>query len=445
MKKILTLFLLCACSYVTGHAQQRFSRQQLSDDLDSMYSTMQQCHPDLFHTLPQAEFEAEWEQVRARLTDSMTVLDLFRIAGPPITRLGDGHTSVYPSSDEYSLNNIRAVPLSFDIDPRDTTMYVLHDLTGNQLIPVGAQIISIDGRTPRQMVDGILPYRTGESQPFRIQSSGLYAALYMAIVFEENGPYSVTYRHDGETATVRYDGIPMKDFMGTVTHMEASVSDPYTLEIDDKNNIAILYFNQCEFGPEGSLDRFLDSTFTVIRDRGVKDLVIDVRNNYGGNSPVGDAFFQYFSPVPFRQFDKTLVKWGEPILRTQGITDKEPGSFQLYEIETLNELKENPLRFTGNVYLLTSSKTFSAASSFTSGFQTYNMGTIIGEETGGWMVSFGNIAMFTTPNAGLPYGVSYKKFYQAGATEANRHGILPDYPVPASQAMDKAYELILGR
>lgn len=447
MKRTFTLFLLCVCSYVAACAQERFSRQQLSDDLDSLYSTVYQCHPDLFYLLSQEEFEAEIEKARARLTDSMSVYDLFRIAGPLLTKLGDGHTSVHPPADQYGFENIRAVPLHFEFDPYDTVMYVLNDLTGTDQIPAGARIVTINGRSPQRIVEELLPYRSGESPIYRIKSLGIFTAVYMSMIFDDCGPYTVTYRLDGQTNTVGYEGLLLKDFLVAMGGLEQKVTEPYTLEIDEKKNVAIIYFNQCEFGPDGALDRFLDSTFTLIRDRDIRDLIVDIRKNGGGHSGVGDALFQYFSPGPFKQFGNTLIKYGEPMLRQAGITDIEPGSTRLSESteKDLHQLKDNPLRFSGHTYLLTSPSTFSSASSFAAGFKAYNMGTIIGEETGGWMVSFGDQLAFMTPNARLPYGVSFKKFYLAGAVDANRHGVLPDVPVPASQAMEKAYELIVNR
>lgn len=42
-------------------------------------------------------------------------------------------------------------------------------------------------------------------------------------------------------------------------------------------------------------------------------------------------------------------------------------------------------------------------------------------------------------------GVSYKKFYQYGASDSNRHGTLPDYEVPVDKALDYTLKNLVGK
>ena len=117
-------------------------------------------------------------------------------------------------------------------------------------------------------------------------------------------------------------------------------------------------------------------------------------------------------------------------------------------IKTINrgsrmiKLKKNDLRFDGNVYLLISHRTFSSAASFSWAFKYFEMGTVIGEESGGMAVCFGDIIHQQLPYSKINYWVSYKKFYMYGATDENNHGTIPHYIVPSENAMDYTIELI---
>ncbi len=53
---------------------------------------------------------------------------------------------------------------------------------------------------------------------------------------------------------------------------------------------------------------FADSMFVTLREKGIKNLIIDLRNNGGGNSMVGDVLFRYISPKAFKQMGKALVR-----------------------------------------------------------------------------------------------------------------------------------------
>lgn len=93
-------------------------------------------------------------------------------------------------------------------------------------------------------------------------------------------------------------------------------------------------------------------------------------------------------------------------------------------------------RFNGKVYLLTGTRTFSSAMNFAQAFKQYKIGTIIGEETGGWLVSFGDKVTTTLPVSHIPLSVSTKKFYTVGATDKDFHGVKPDIAIKADKALD---------
>ena len=200
---------------------------------------------------------------------------------------------------------------------------------------------------------------------------------------------------------------------------------------------------------------FLDSMFRVLHDKKLDNLIIDIRDNGGGNSELGDMLFQYISPVPFQQYGKTIVKISDIVKQKYPAYNKFPNGIQVFASDdtalipwdeakgiTLIPLEENPLRYTGHVWLLTSHYTFSSATDFSWAFQQFKMGTIVGEETGGEAVCFGDIIVMTLPNTKFRYCCSYKKFHNYGATDADTHGTIPDYQVPARDAMRFTLDLI---
>lgn len=446
MKKLFSFLLLLTCSGVlTSVAQDRFTREQLSADVDTLYSYLYQCHPNLFETLPQAEFEQGLEQIRGQLADSMTVTDLYQLVTPLVARLGDGHTFINFPIDNYFMENARLMPYSFTINGADTTLFVEYDLSGRpDPIPAGAQILSINGQTPRRIIEKLLPNESGESDAYKIEMIAFmfgvyYTQLDTATVFD------IRYRHQGQTRTVRQPAISTQTYAerrGEIAPPENEL--PLRLTIEPENNLAVIDFTAFHFGPEGALRAFLDSTFQLLQQQNIGNLIIDIRKNQGGNSDVGNEIFQYISPVPFRQFGSVFFKYGEPYVRAYPEITAQPGSTARMEITEKDyyPLRENPYRYNGNIYLLTSSMTFSSAQNFSRAFDYFDMGTIVGEETGGWIVQYGEIFRFRLPNTELPCAVSVKKFYGIGADDSHRHGVRPDYPVPAAKAMDKARELI---
>ena len=192
--------------------------------------------------------------------------------------------------------------------------------------------------------------------------------------------------------------------------------------------------------------KFLDSTFTRIKNLKIKNLVIDLRDNGGGNSKLGDELFQYISKVPFKQFGETTIKTSnlkKKFYKSEyNIDDTCALGIVTQGKGELIELRDNDLRFNGNVYVLQSHYTFSSAASFTWAFKYFGMGEIAGEESGGLAVCFGDIIRQKLPYSGFYYTVSHKKFHHYGATDDNVHGTIPDYRVPADSALNFTIELI---
>ena len=126
------------------------------------------------------------------------------------------------------------------------------------------------------------------------------------------------------------------------------------------------------------------------------------------------------------------------------MTDTAPGlSFHNSgDNNMIKPLSSTEGRFNGNVYLLVSHRTFSSASSFSWAFRQFDMGTVIGEESGGMNVSFGDNIYYRMPVSGLSCTISFKRFWLYGADERSIHGTLPDVAVPAGKALEKALDII---
>ena len=84
-------------------------------------------------------------------------------------------------------------------------------------------------------------------------------------------------------------------------------------------------------------------------------------------------------------------------------------------------------RFGGRVFLLTGPNTFSSAADFAAVVKDYEIGTIIGEETGGLRQCFGDRLRFSLPYSGIGFGVSHKRFYAPIPKPGDDlRGVVPD-------------------
>lgn len=417
------------------------SRKQAEFDIDALVYTFSEVHPNMFYECGQAEFMEAVNRVKNNLPDSLNRVQLYKEVAPLVAMLGDGHSNLgFPLNDLFTKELLR-LPLFVDIDLHN------YDITTkaciDSIIPRGSQILSINGVDSRTMLEHMMQYVSGERYFFRLARvnegfTALFELLYAA------DSYKVEYRESESKKRKTVTLLPAKyeEISKRLPYQkqQKQKTEDYSFTIDKKQNVAIMDFRR--FNNPGKMRAFADSMFTCMRHEGIGNLIIDIRKNGGGNSAVGDELFRYISPVPFKQMSKAFVRITPTTRRLAKIKDRHPGLYHYDNSQDLTlPLTPEEGRFTGNVYLLTSHQTFSSAGSFAWAFKAFGMGTIVGEETGGMNVCFGDILPYRLPVSGLVCSISYKRFWQYGADEKNVHGAIPHYAVPQAQAMDKALKL----
>jgi hypothetical protein len=455
MKHLISVFILCIVGIAGYSQEQKIDKEKLWADLDTLYSTIYNKHPDMFANISKADFEKKFNETKSRIDKSLTPLEFYNLTAPLVVLLRDGHTVLQPPHNFLKNSHKRLFPFWIEIHD-DSTIVVKGDFSLKNEVPVGAIIKSINGISAKELITNGLNYADGEMLFFRYR---IPASIFRSLMlFHYNyEDFTIEYvfqkKHNvANIAGIGYDEIFTKN---TSSNTE---EEPYSLNILG-NDIAYIDFKS--FMNLSKFKNFIDSAFQVIQNRRIKDLIIDVRYNGGGNSALGDEFFQYISPVPFQQWGQTTVKYSKerhdfyqyhvreyflPDITDSALIEligNEPfGSMEVIPADPLIPLRENPLRYFGNTYLLTSNYTFSSAASFAWTFQYFKMGKVIGEETGEPVVNFGDIIYQFLPNTGLQYSVSHKKFYQYGATDQDTHGTIPDIIIPEETALDYTIKMI---
>lgn len=206
----------------------------------------------------------------------------------------------------------------------------------------------------------------------------------------------------------------------------------------------------------GDFRIFLERMFTDIESSEVKNIVVDLRNNGGGNSILANQFYYHLkfdSPLKtfttsvklsslMEHFYPDLVNYYLNLLSNDfGINASLPYLFDL-ELETKEDyfdyvkdsdsdfyLPKPGYRFEGNLYFLTSNRTFSSAGDMITIAYDNGIGKIIGEPMGQKPTSYGDILFFTLPKSGLEGGVSHKIFKRPSRNRDDEKTIMPHYSV----------------
>lgn len=188
---------------------------------------------------------------------------------------------------------------------------------------------------------------------------------------------------------------------------------------------------------------YINSIFQVIDEQKINSLIIDIRNNSGGNSELADYLISCIYDRPFKTNSKILIKrseqyysfmqdyfswWVRPIL----IFIKPIREYRNTPVgEVYSDLKgyksnsNLPYRFKGEIYILINSNTFSTALGFATVIKDYKIGTIVGEPTRAIVNEYGDIYPFDLPHSKLWVWCSTKQYIRPSG-EISSDVLMPD-------------------
>lgn len=460
VKRLLLSALLLTAIMLFSNAQPLYSPEQLKADIDTMVRYLEDTHINPYYRYGKALFYKDVEQVKDQLRQPLDVTSFYLRVQPLLGKLEDGHTDIKPPLALYNQQNPYELPYAVKLSA--TPPYITFTkayLTTPLPLPAATEIISINGIPAQKITEDIINLNTGETRAFRADFGAGYFNYYLHTLYKTGETYTIHYRLNGRKIKAVVKGIRRNVLLNKIKVQETHINQQhkaqsdYHLNILPNNSTAIL--DLPTFDNLQHFDTFLDSAFTVMAAENIQNLIIDLRKNSGGDSDIGDAILQYLARTPFRQYDKVIEKHS-PLLIQRLLKQKAGKNLSKWDSAFINKpahvvstetydditLTTIPNRFTGKLYVLTSTYTFSSAADFAQAVKHYKLGKIIGEETGGWIISYGDIVTSRLPNTGLTFTISSKLYYNMGAGVKDWHGVIPDIAQPADEAMQYTLSLI---
>jgi hypothetical protein len=427
MKNI--LIIIGVILSLSTYSQEKISPDKLRKDIDFLIRKYEKVHPNLYIYTDKKRFNLNIDELKSEITDSLTSLDFWIKLAPIINGIKDGHTSVSPNykdvgsySKKFNASKYQYLPFSVFII--DSVIYLRETYGENSTsIKVGAIIKSINGHSSSEIIKKLVDYKSGERFAYRLY----YAQrtfLWDFTMFYPSEKYKVEYIENGILKTANLIGI-LEDETNAYSSKVFSELPDYAFNLVDKN-IGYLEYNECH-----DYEKFralLDSSFTVIRQNGIKNLIIDIRKNGGGDSGLNDLLLSYLYNKPFNSYNSINVKVTDDIRELNDFYKQFPKD----TIISLDTYKRNTpinsLLYDGKVYLLTSTFTFSSGTDCAMLFKDYNIGIIVGQETGGLPSGYGDTFSFKLPYSGLNARVSYKYFIRPSGIN-DKSGVIPDISI----------------
>lgn len=387
--------------------EKTYTLQQAIRDFNQLVSSLDNNNPMLFSN--QEDIIPIIQEQRTLLFDGMTQIQLFRVLAPIVSAYRCGHTGISPSVVLYQYNREHSPIFPIFVKLINQELFVAGNNESYE-IPLGSKIVSINGDSIETIFELILESLSADGQNITFKYAMIdmmFNELYFEYVssnetflieyIEPDSSILLSQTIDGETSEVLYgDGIFQHE-------------DPFHAEYSD--GYAILTLDT--FQPFGSYTRtsfsdFFLEFFTTVENQEIQNVIIDIRNNGGGDPMVSSDLFSY------------IAEYSQPYFAPES-PNYYPG------------LKSNvPLKephFNGNLYVLINGMSFSTSGHFSALVKSQGIATFIGEESGGSYTCSDNSTQFRLSNTGIVLFTSRTIWtVVANGLEFGR-GIAPDYQI----------------
>lgn len=378
------------------------TKEEATKDLTYVYNQLKTYHPayvdgsDSLVEDVKNQYQLELEQ----LGEESTTTSLWQATARIMAKLGDGHSSVRPQYNE--------------------VMYIedFSMINENKLIKINNQLIS-------DLYQKFLEQFSYEMEIYAKYKFDdiITNEVYLKFLgLDTKDGVDFTFETPKGEETYHYEFVPYDKVANKPAEVENK--DSVYFEIDDENNLGILTINQCNY--DDYYKRVLEQFFTWVHSKGISQIVVDLRGNGGGNSRVINEFLSHINVDDYYVY---------------GGSDVRIGPFLYKNKSTKQTNTKKDMVFDGDIYVLTSTDTFSSAMDFAMAITDNKLGIIVGDIPGNMPTSYGDVLKFQMPESKLLVQVSYKKFYRVDRSK-DAEPIIPDYEVNEELALEKVYELI---
>ncbi len=343
------------------------------NDIAYLEKTLPKVHKNLYFTVSESEFLERLEELKGKIPEysdeQMTVALSVIVAG-----MGDSHTgSNVGSKYQYPL----------ELRWFAEGIYVMGTSREYQEL-LDARIISMNGKGMEKVTETLRPILAGANDSWFKTQIVYYLPIPGVLRYfgvdqrekSESNPEEIDLKaelRDGSIREVRMRAISYEEFTPA---QRQEGPDPLYLSRPDENywyeyfedeKIIYMNYSRCRENQEKSFKKFSKEFWDFTRNHDCEKLVVDVRKNRGGSSPIL-----------------------EPFIKT---------------------VKESSFNKEGKLYVIIGKDTFSSAVLNAVRFKKETHAVFVGEATGGEPNHFGEVKNFKLPNSGITVRYSTKHFH----------------------------------
>jgi C-terminal processing protease CtpA/Prc len=437
-----------------GHAQ-TLAPSAFQAEFDELFERLERAHFNLYANRSRAAHLREHARLRAQLGHVQDLPSALRIYQRFVAFGRVAHARIDAAGDAfqaYRQADGGIFPLTLRI--KAGRVFVMADASGSPQVSAGDEVVSIEGEPAIRFLASLWPDLSADNE--YMFHSMLEWAL-PRLLWGRLGArpeFSVKLRRG--TGPTRQVAVPAL----SQARIDKAVLEPRPLDASPSRrerriSEGVGYLRPGPFyaveQPDVPYDnrafkRLVDDAFESFIEAKVDRLIIDLRDNPGGDSSFSDHLVSWFADRPFRIASAFRIKVSDETIASNRARLAVPGNdptgisaefARLYKGTRAGDIVDYPVkaaqpragvRFAGRVAVLVNRHSYSNAVNVAALIQDYGFGTVLGEETSDLATTYGAMEQFRLSRTGVQVGYPKARIIRPSGSLAAR-GVVPDITI----------------
>ena len=480
MSRTLILVILFVFFYNNAYAQSiddSFPLRKMTVDLEFFKSIREKANSGLYTYRSKAQIDSIYQEAFLKLPLLKSYREFYTLLINLTAYEGSIHNSTSWSKE--LLSSLKSEEKGyFPLPLKIIQGKLLVNITGSE-IPLGSEILSINGNENNELISVLGNYYTtdGFNQTGKKVGLDKHLSKYYRYYYGLSSEFEITHKFPSEdyVQTTIIQSVSYKKYyenfnlrhsiiLDRILYEDISEDEYYSFE-KINSSTGILTINSFSLGSEKSeshlkFKTFIDSVMIDLNQNEFSNLIIDIRNNGGGNPPNDMLTLSYLVDSPQKEVESAWISFTEEVPYWRHFQLDIPFFFRPIAKSKLKKIMKQELpivrdnkryykdivvhqpsinKFDGQTYLLIGPAVASAASLFAAMVSSNSDAIIVGEETGGGYYGHNGSfpVVYKLPKSNISTSFSIVNITQDVIEKENQllgSGVMPDFPIEQSVA-----------
>lgn len=435
------------------HSEKTYSADEVREDFAELYQRLESAHYNLYVNRTEAEYDQLFKKLSKEIKGAMTESDI-RLLFQEFVAFGNiAHARIDLPADqyrEYRKQGGKSFPLYIKV--MDGKVYIAENYSDHPDVAVGMELLTINGVKVEPLFKRLRRYKSADNEYIFNGFIELELPLFLWFEFGPQESFEVTLKQEDNIFDAEIKAVTHQELLSRLEAQQGLLQLDWERSYEIVDGIGYLrpgpFFNFSadadNVWDNSEFASFIEQAFTHFKEKDVDALLIDIRNNPGGDNSFSDLMVKQFADKPFKFASEFNVKLSEEFIAAneerlsnsqnsdggtsvseqfqQAYKDLKPGDIFKLDFPLVKPINKP---FDKPVYVLINRHSYSNAVTVAAQVQDYGFATIMGEKTSDLATTYGAMENFKLTHTGINVGFPKAHIIRPSGDKSS-DGVTPD-------------------